>query len=114
MRASRLAKHGAPVVEDGSKLSMKSGRTGRTLVARRGVPAACPPQITLRDATESDILNDEECLLPYPSTRFLVPADTPTGLRLELPQIGLPAVNGPLTVRSTRRTWPGTSESSTS
>jgi pimeloyl-ACP methyl ester carboxylesterase len=40
-------------------------------------------------------LNSAECLLPYPSTRFLVPANTATGFRLNLPQSGMPKVNGP-------------------
>jgi hypothetical protein len=32
-----------------------------------------------------DVLNDVSCLLPFPSSRFLVPANTPTGYRVELP-----------------------------
>jgi hypothetical protein len=51
--------------------------------------------VELADADECEILNQAECLLPYPSSRFLVEADTPTGHRIELPQIGLPEVNGP-------------------
>jgi hypothetical protein len=39
-------------------------------------------------------LNAAECLLPYPSARFLEPADTPTGLRLRLPAAGMPMQNG--------------------
>lgn len=40
-------------------------------------------------------LNSVECMLPYPSSRFLAPAATPTGYRLELPAEGMPAQLGP-------------------
>jgi hypothetical protein len=43
---------------------------------------------------ECEVLNDAQCLLPYPSSRFLVPDATPTGLRVQIPAAGLPAVNG--------------------
>lgn len=46
-------------------------------------------------AAECEILNRVECLLPYPSSQLLVPAATPTGVRPNLPQIGMPEVNGP-------------------
>lgn len=46
-------------------------------------------------AEECEILNSAECLLPYPSSQLLVPAATPTGWRPNLPQIGMPHVNGP-------------------
>lgn len=39
-------------------------------------------------------LNDVECMLPYPSSRFLVPSDTPTGWRVAFPEGGMPAQNG--------------------
>jgi hypothetical protein len=42
-----------------------------------------------------EVLNGAECLLPYPSTHLLVPADTATGFRLNLPPEGMPRVNGP-------------------
>ncbi len=61
--------------------------------------AALFEAVTLTNADECEVLNDAECLLPYPSSRFLV-ADpsTGTGLRLQLPTSGLPAVIGePLT-----------------
>ncbi|GIW41511.1 MAG: hypothetical protein KatS3mg076_2088 [Candidatus Binatia bacterium] len=45
--------------------------------------------IELRHPDECEILNDEECLLPYPSSRFLEPADTPTGWRLRIPEVGM-------------------------
>jgi hypothetical protein len=54
--------------------------------------------VDLADADECEILNAAECLLPYPSSRFLVEADTPTGYRLEVPQIGIPVVNGPMPI----------------
>jgi hypothetical protein len=47
---------------------------------------------------ECEILTRAECLLPYPSAKFLVPAETPTGLGLAVPQIGMPRVNGPIPV----------------
>jgi hypothetical protein len=53
--------------------------------------------ITLHDPDHCEVLNDVECLLPYPSSRFLVPADNPpgtNGLSLELPDTGLPIQNG--------------------
>ena len=50
-------------------------------------------------AEECDIFNTVECLLPYPSSKFLVPdPTTPTGLRARIPQIGIPRVNGPIQV----------------
>jgi len=56
------------------------------------VIGTCPPQ-ALDPGCE--ILNTAECLLPYPSSRFLV-ADpsTDTGLRVDLPNAGMPTVNG--------------------
>ncbi len=46
--------------------------------------------VALENPDECEILNAVSCLLPYPSSRFLVPADTPTGLRLEFPAVGMP------------------------
>lgn len=46
-------------------------------------------------ATECEIFNSVECLLPYPSSQLLQPAATPTGVRPNLPQVGMPDVNGP-------------------
>jgi hypothetical protein len=51
--------------------------------------------VELANASECEILNAAECLLPYPSSRFLSEADTPTGFRLDIPQVGIPDVNGP-------------------
>lgn len=50
--------------------------------------------ITLDRPDECEVLNDGECLLPYPSSRFLEEADTPTGWRIKLPQTGMPVQNG--------------------
>lgn len=44
---------------------------------------------------DCEILNAMECALPYPSSRFLSRANTPTGVRLAIPQVALPTVNGP-------------------
>ncbi len=65
----------------------------------------CPP--TPVPAAECEILNAAECLLPYPSSHFLV-ADggTATGLRVDLPASGMPSVNGP--AYSPRRTTSST------
>jgi hypothetical protein len=45
-------------------------------------------------STECDPIDAEVCLLPFPNDRFTVPADTPTGLRVELPNEGMPANAG--------------------
>ena len=50
--------------------------------------------IALDRPDECEILNNAECFLPYPSSRFLVAADTPTGFRTQLPQSGMPVQNG--------------------
>ncbi|HWP65640.1 MAG TPA: hypothetical protein VNO26_06995 [Candidatus Limnocylindria bacterium] len=80
-------------VADGSTVSFKeiSGGTGRKLVAKNGVP--CEP--------ECDPLNAAECLLPYPSSQYLVPdPTTPSGWRLNLKESGLLTLTGPpLTAR---------------
>ncbi len=41
--------------------------------------------VALQSPDQCDVLNDAECLLPYPSSRFLTPAATPTGYRLNFP-----------------------------
>lgn len=51
--------------------------------------------VGLENPDECEVLNDAECLLPYPSSRFLEPAATATGYRLAIPQAGMPAPNGP-------------------
>jgi hypothetical protein len=57
------------------------------------VMGTCP---TATLDAQCEILNSAECLLPYPSSRFLV-ADgtTATGLRVNLPAAGMPTVVGP-------------------
>ena len=45
---------------------------------------------TLQNPDDCEVLNNVECLLPYPSSRFLEPADTPTGWRVHFPAVGLP------------------------
>jgi hypothetical protein len=62
-----------------------------TLRTTRGFEA-----IALAHGDECEILNDVECLLPYPSSRFLVPAATPTGYRVSLPASGMPTLHPPL------------------
>jgi hypothetical protein len=54
-------------------------------------------QFELADLDRPDvceILNNVECMLPYPSSRFLEPANTPTGYRLAFPAGGMPAQGG--------------------
>jgi hypothetical protein len=46
--------------------------------------------ITLENPDECEVLNNVDCLLPYPSSRFLEPADTPTGFRIHFPAAGMP------------------------
>lgn len=49
--------------------------------------------IALENPDECEVLNNAECFLPYPSSRFLQPADTPTGFRLRFPAAGMPMQN---------------------
>ncbi len=44
----------------------------------------------LANADQCEVLNRAECWLPFPSSRFLVPADTPTSYRLDIPEVGSP------------------------
>jgi len=53
-------------------------------------------RVALDRPDQCELLNDVECLLPFPSSRFLVPADTRTGLRVEYPQGTLPSLPQPL------------------
>ncbi|MCK6554617.1 hypothetical protein L6Q96_08575 [Candidatus Binatia bacterium] len=46
--------------------------------------------VSLDRPDECEILNSAACLLPYPSSRFLETADTPTGYRLRFPEGGMP------------------------
>jgi hypothetical protein len=60
-----------------------------TLVAATAFDVA-----NLENPDQCEILNNAECLLPYPSSRFLEPAATATGYRLALPAAGFPALIG--------------------
>jgi hypothetical protein len=54
--------------------------------------------VALESPASCELLNDVECLLPYPSARFEVPdPTTPTGVRLAIPALGFPAVIGAAT-----------------
>ena len=41
--------------------------------------------VALESPDQCEVLNNGDCLLPYPSSRFLTPAATPTGYRLNFP-----------------------------
>ncbi len=69
------------------------------LVRRNAQLATARTQVSfeaaaLDHAEECEVLNSAECLLPYPSSRFLEPADTPTGFYLKFPEVGMPLQNG--------------------
>jgi hypothetical protein len=50
----------------------------------------------LDNPNECEILNQAECLLPFPSSRFEVPdPNTPSGRRLRIPAYALPTLVGP-------------------
>lgn len=52
--------------------------------------------VALTNPDECEVLNQAECLLPYPSSRFLVRDEsTATGFRLNIPASGLPDPIGP-------------------
>jgi hypothetical protein len=57
----------------------------------RAGPVPGPPTV---GAGTCDPIDAGGCLLPFPNDRFTVPADTPTGLRVELPPEGMPANAG--------------------
>jgi hypothetical protein len=51
--------------------------------------------LALNNPAECEVLNQPHCLLPYPSSRFLVPdANTATGVRVQIPNVGLPQGKG--------------------
>ncbi len=79
---------------DGSRLQFTSRGGRRRLVARHGVPTSCDLHLALAQGPECEGLNQAACLLPYPSSRFEVPAPTATGFRLNIPASGFPHVNG--------------------
>ncbi len=53
--------------------------------------------VALQNPDACENLNGIECLLPFPSARFLEPAATATGFRVRYPAVGMPAVPTPLT-----------------
>ncbi len=62
-----------------------------------GLLAAAPPERGPTGPSGSaahedacDPIDDGSCLLPFPNDRFTTPADTPTGLRVDLPEEGMP------------------------
>lgn len=67
------------------------GAPGEKLVAFAGVQI-----VDLYRPDECEVLNNEECLLPYPSSRFLVAAGGGPGndVRVNLPAIGMPLLSG--------------------
>jgi len=48
--------------------------------------------VDLPNADQCEVLNALDCILPYPSSRFLAPANTPTGFRVELPEGLTPSI----------------------
>ncbi len=52
--------------------------------------AAAFELVQLENPEECEILSRADCLLPYPSSRFQAPAETPTGWRLAFPVAGMP------------------------
>jgi len=53
-------------------------------------------RVALDRPDQCEILNDVECLLPFPSSRYLVPAATHTGVRVAYPAGTLPGLPLPL------------------
>ena len=52
--------------------------------------------VALTNPDECEVLNNAECLLPYPSSRFLrTDATSPTGVRVNIPASALPKLMGP-------------------
>ena len=84
---SDLAQQGAHAT--GTLAGLAAGwHTLRADVAGEGAASSASREFelaTLTNPDRCDVLNDVSCLLPFPSSRFLVPAKTPTGVRVELP-----------------------------
>lgn len=75
----------------GSLAALPAGRHTLVATLRGTLPAEVAFELAALDhADECEILNSAACLLPYPSARFLEPADTPTGYRLRFPEVGMP------------------------
>jgi len=89
-----------PVVRDGNQaegtaVNVRPGvRQLRVEVTVDGASAVSTVDfeaVAIVNPDECEILNPGTCLLPYPSSRFLVPADTATGYRIEFPLSGMPS-----------------------
>jgi len=86
-----------PAVAAGQHMLVADGRARFLFFFTRPVRAARSFEtLALAHGDECEILNDVECLLPYPSSRFLTPAPTATGYRLALPASGMPSLDPPL------------------
>jgi len=85
----------------GAGMLVDVGAGSHTLVARADLDGVTHTDevrfetVALTNPFHCDVLNNAECLLPYPSSRFLVPdPSTATGVRVELPRLGMPVQNG--------------------
>jgi hypothetical protein len=82
-----------PVAEGDHELAVELDQEkGRRLDTRRATTRL--RVVAFHDPEACEVLNNVECLLPYPSSRFLEPAGTPTGFRLRLPASGMPSQLG--------------------
>ena len=80
----------ATVTESATATSTATARSTQVVSATPRPSATSTPTL----APECEILNGVECLLPYPSSHFLEPADTATGYTVRVPQAGIPHVKG--------------------
>ncbi len=93
---------------------------GGGIVGTVAIPAVDGPRILsaqiddLQDVDACEILNNEECLLPYPSSRFLVATGGGPGntLQVALPQVGMPVLAGPAWTWRRRGCWTRTAAAS--
>lgn len=83
---------------EGSAINLASGqhqlRAEVSLDGNTAVSTTAFETVAIVNPDECEILNPGTCLLPYPSSRFLAPAATATGFRLEFPPSGMPAQGG--------------------
>jgi hypothetical protein len=100
IRAIRGAR--ASGIVEGNLLDVTAGRHElRVSVEVDGLGVSTPVQfeaIDLNNPDECEVLNNAECLLPYPSSRFIsapFAESNGNGVRLEIPQVGIPVLNGP-------------------
>lgn len=49
--------------------------------------------VSLERPGTCELLNQADCVLPYPSSRYLAPADTATGVTIDFPADALPAIS---------------------